>query len=191
MKRREFVEKIGIGATVLAPIPAFAGTQEAVPSEHAAHTQVFPPVEGLFANATVTFGEWTTDPPLDRFPNASPGGPNIHLILPRQANIMAGGSVNFVIAGLHQVVVYGPGTLPANINTALTTPTTGTPAGVALINDPTNRVYRGPDPSLMPRDRVEAVYFPKPGLYLVICGVLGHFNGGMFGFVNVTTATPL
>jgi hypothetical protein len=58
-------------------------------------------------------------------------------------------------------------------------------AGAPLINDPTNRVYRGPDPSLLPRDRVEAVHFSKVGRYLVICGVVGHFTAGMFAFVRV------
>ena len=68
----------------------------------------------------------------------------------------------------------------------MTTPTTGTPAGVPLINDPTDRLYRGLDPSLHPRDRIEAVTFPQPGLYLVICGIHDHFvNDRMYGFVRV------
>ena len=67
-----------------------------------------------------------------------------------------------------------------------------------VIDDPTNRIYRGLDPSLQPldlggaflQDRVEVVFFPKPGTYLVICGVRGHFLGSatqppMFGFVKV------
>jgi len=30
------------------------------------------------------------------------------------------------------------------------------------------------------------VFFPKPGIYLVICGIRAHFvNDGMFGFVTV------
>ena len=71
---------------------------------------------------------------------------------------------------------------------------------MVLIDDPTNRIYRGQDPSLQPlerasslkpvpeflQDRVEVVFFPKPGKYLVICGIRGHFvNDGMFGFVEV------
>ena len=34
-------------------------------------------------------------------------------------------------------------------------------------------------------DRVEVVHFPDPGRYLVICGVLPHFNDGMYGYVEV------
>jgi hypothetical protein len=81
--------------------------------------------------------------------------------------------------------------LSGDIDVEKTTPSTGTPAGVPLIDDPTNRIYRGLDPSLQPRDRGEVVYFPKPGTYLVIRGVQSHFvNDGMFGFVTVLpTAT--
>lgn len=93
---------------------------------------------------------------------------------------------SFLIAGLHNPQVYGDGTQPGDIDATLTTPTTGTPAGVPIINDPQNRLYRGLDPSLLPRDRVELVHFPNPGHYLVICGVQGHFvNDQMFGFVKV------
>jgi hypothetical protein len=56
---------------------------------------------------------------------------------------------------------------------------------VTMINDPEGRVYAGLDPSLQDRDRVEVVEFPNPGLHLVICGVLSHFQGGMFGYVRV------
>jgi hypothetical protein len=64
-----------------------------------------------------------------------------------------------------------------------------------------NRIYRGQDPSRQPvdrgapgtvvlQDRVEVVRFLNPGTYLVICGVLPHFQGSatqypMFGFVTV------
>jgi hypothetical protein len=94
------------------------------------------------------------------------------------------------LSGLHQVVVYAPGTKPTDINPALTRPTTGTPAGVLLINDPLNRLYAGPDPStfLAPaplRDRVEAVRFTHVGRHLVICGVQSHFLDNMFGWVRV------
>ena len=50
------------------------------------------------------------------------------------------------------------------------------------------RVYRGLDPSLpllALQDRVEAVHFPEKGLYLVICGVLPHFQDDMYGWVRV------
>ena len=77
-----------------------------------------------------------------------------------------------------------------------------------MINDPVDRVYRGIDPSVLPflggppqprqvptgppgtfqpnlQDRIEVVHFPNPGRYLVIWGVLPHFNEGMYGFVEV------
>src|SRR5215218_3154783 len=144
--------------------------------------------DGSPTTATVSFGAWHTEPPLDRFPNSSPADRNEHHLIPHTVTIAAGGTVNFIISGLHQVIVYDDGTQPEDINVEETTPSTGVPAGVLLIDDPTNRLYRGPDPSLpnlQPRDRVEVVYFPTPGTYLVICGVRDHFvNDGMFGFVT-------
>jgi hypothetical protein len=76
-------------------------------------------------------------------------------------SIPAGGTVNFLISGLHQVIVYDDGTQPEDIDIERTTTTTGTPPGVLLIDDPTHRLYRGPDPSLYPHARVEVVSFPK------------------------------
>ena len=138
------------------------------------------------SNATVSFGEWMTTPPTDRFPNLSPAAANHHALIPREVTIKAGGTVNFIIAGFHHVVVYDDGTKPEDINVSMTVGSTGTPAGVPLINDPNHRIYRGLDPSTQPADRVEVVHFPNPGVYLVICGVRGHFvNNQMFGFVRV------
>lgn len=34
-------------------------------------------------------------------------------------------------------------------------------------------------------DRVEVVQFAEPGTYLVICGVLPHFQEGMYGYMRV------
>jgi plastocyanin len=162
------------------------------------------------ANATVSFGQWQTDPPLDRFP-PSPSNDrlrNEHQLIPNKVKIKAGGAVNFIISGFHQPIVYDDGTQPADIKTVVdvnTTTTTGpTPSpAVDLIDDPNHRIYRGLDPSLQPlerasslkptpeflQDRVEVVFFRNPGTYLVICGVHGHFvNDGMFGFVTVLEA---
>ena len=166
-------------------------------------------------NATVSFGAWQTKSPIDgspydRFPpnNPTDRNRNDHVLLPNEAMIKAGGAVNFVISGFHQPIVYAAGTQPEDINANLTTMTTGpTPQPpVVLINDATNRIYRGQDPSLQPntrssvtpppflQDRVEVVRFLDPGTYLVICGVQGHFLGSttgpnpqppMFGFVTV------
>jgi hypothetical protein len=172
MQRREFV------TTVLASglaAPALAGQ----PHEHG-NT-----ISGPLANAVVSFGAWKTEPPLDRFPAVLPApAANAHLLFPFEAKIKAGGAVSFVISGLHNIQVFAPGTEPTDINPGLTTPMTA-PPGLPVINDPTNRVYRGPDPSLLPLDRVETVQLASPGRYLVICGVLPHFRDNMFGYVNV------
>jgi plastocyanin len=137
----------------------------------------------ILANATVSFGAWMASAatPLDRFANPTSGAGNLHELVPQLALIRAGGTVNFIIAGLHNVIVYDDGTKPSDINTALIVPESAPP----LIDDPNRRIYRGPDPRTQPRDRVEVVHFDKPGTYLVICGVLPHFNEGMYGFVKV------
>ena len=146
---------------------------------------------GPLSNATVSFGAWMTtlNPPLDRFLNAPPApSANAHVVAPQIAKIKAGGTVNFIISGLHSVVVYADGTRPEDINTSLIAPPppAGQPA-VPVIDDPNGRIYRGPDPRrLFPvLDRVEVVHFAEPGTYLVICGVLPHFQGGMYGYVRV------
>ena len=144
------------------------------------------PISGPLANATVSFGAWQTDPPLDRFPNLAPPPRNQHDILPNTVLISRGGAVNYIISGAHQVAVYAPGTRPTDIDVNNTVLSTGMPATLPLIADPTNRVYRGPDPTLLPRDRVEAVHFPNAGTYLVICAVRPHFvEDDMYGFVRV------
>lgn len=139
---------------------------------------------GPLSSATVSFGAWMTTPPLDRFPNVSPPPANHHVLVPQVARIRAGGTVNFIIAGLHQVLIYDDGTKPEDINTSLTAPLPPLPP---LIADPNRRIYRGPDPRvLLPVvDRVEVVHFAEPGTYLVICGVLPHFQDGMYGYVKV------
>jgi plastocyanin len=137
-------------------------------------------------NATVSFGAWQTDPPFDRFPESSPGARNQHQVFPKQIRIKAGDVVNFINSGTHQLIVYDDGTKPDDIDPDLTTLSTGDPNDTVLIDDPTNRIYRGPDPTLFPRDRIEVLHFPNPGTYLVLCGLHSHFfEDGMFGFVKV------
>jgi hypothetical protein len=160
------------------------------------------PLTGRRASATMSFGEWGVGTPLDRFaaPTASPNNRNVHLLLPREVGIEAGGSVNFIISGFHLVLIYDDGIVMGDIDTTRITPGS-TPPG--LIDDPNNRLYRQLDPrslSYVPtagyvpppgtfnpalRDRVEVVQFPNPGRFFVACGVLPHFNEGMNGFVNV------
>jgi plastocyanin len=136
-------------------------------------------------SATVSFGAWVTSPATDRFPNLNPRFNNHHELVPKRVTIKAGGTVNFIISGLHQVIVYDRRTKPTDIDTNLLIPSTGGAQFPPLINDPNNRIYRGLDPSLLPQDRVEVVHFDEPGLYLVICGVLPHFQEGMWGYVRV------
>lgn len=195
MKRREFVEKTGLGAVALAALgtagPARASTTGSTQHNHG-------PISGPLASATVSFGAWL---PGSRFPNigAAPGLPNnLHALIPNEVTIKAGGSVNFIVAGFHLIAVYGDGTSPTDIDTSITIAPTTQPVP-PLINDPTNRVYLGIDPTVLPQlagppqgpaqprlqDRVEVVHFPDPGTYLVICAVLPHFAEGMFGYVKV------
>ena len=137
-------------------------------------------------NATVSFGQW--QPPLDRL-TANPAGGvgNVHELAPNLVRIQAGGAVNFIIAGLHNVQVYKDGTQPENIGA--TPPVIGSQGG-GIIDVAENRIYRGWDPIAIPndfeRDRVEVVHFAEPGKYLVICGIRNHFvNDAMYGFVEV------
>ena len=143
------------------------------------------------SSATVSFGGWMTNVPMDRFPNKAntqfPRLQNHHRLTPEIAKIKAGGTVNFIIGGFHVVTVYDDGTEEEDINTSLTQlPANG---GPPIINDPNRRIYRGLDPSLLPpttaQDRVEVVHFDRPGRFLVICSVLPHFQEGMYGYVRV------
>jgi plastocyanin len=185
MKRRDFVSSLGIGSAVLMT-PAIGGAAKPVSVEQHARGHAAA-LDGPLASAVVNFGQWRTEPPLDRYPNIPPAPPqNSHHLLPGTVQIKAGGSVSFIIAGLHQILVYGPDVAPSDINANALVFTTGVPAGVPLINDANGRIYRGPDPSLMGTfDRVESVHFPTAGRYLVICGVRPHFLEGMFGHVVV------
>jgi plastocyanin len=150
-----------------------------VTGEHHAHGQ--PGLEGKHSAATMTFGAWSSSPPLDRFKVAPAPNRNVHVLQPNEVDIESGGTVNFIISGFHLVMVYDDGTEKADIVPTLDS--TSTAPG--LIDQPANRLYRGFDPRLAPPDRVEVVHFAAPGRYLVICGVLPHFNQGMLGYVNV------
>jgi hypothetical protein len=200
MKRREFVEKLGVGSAAAAFIstPGLTDAPEASDgkSQDAGHDHR--PVKGALATATVSFGQWRTDVPLDRYAPPPPGPPpgNGHKLIPHQVTIKVGGTVNFIIAGLHQVIVYAPGKGPHEVNLTMPRPTTGVPPGVPLINDSVDRLYAGPDPSTLHGgpptpttpllDRVEVVQFFRKGRHLVICGVLPHFvNDDMYGWVKV------
>jgi len=186
MKRREFVEKLGIGSAGIAAAAALAGTRVSAAAakqhDHGAET------DGPLAQATVSFGQWKL--PLNRFTAAPPPTANNHHLIPFVATIKAGGAVNFLISGLHNVLVYGEGTTLEELQAAVAADPAGTINPVApgfggFVDIPTNRLYRGLDPRTQTPDRAEAVTFAEKGTYLVVCGVLAHFNQGMHGFVKV------
>jgi hypothetical protein len=183
MKRREFVTTV-LAAGAATPAMAASRTH----SDHG-------PLDGPLANATVSFGAWPANPdaPFDRMtqPPPPPPPPNAHVVLPYVTTIKEGGAVNFVLAGLHQVQVFGPGTKPEDVSAAIVAAgdegTVSIGPGLPPIINVTlegKRVYRGVVTPTIP-DRVDVVHFPKRGRYLVICGVLPHFNDGMYGWVRV------
>jgi len=175
--------------------------QSSVPDDTERHAHLgvsmFGPSYGAFG-ATVCFGNFPADATVDRMQVASPGNRNGHQMGPFQVIIRASGTVNFIIEGNHQVVVYDDGIQPRDINPDLVLP----PPLNTLIDDPRGRIYRGLSPAAVPAnffgpgvpaaaipaappDRIEVVNFPRPGTYLVICSVRTHFLGGMYGFVMV------
>jgi len=197
MKRRELLGKAGLVsaavATLVSPRRGQAATKTGSQHEHLAA------ISGPLATATVSFGAWASG--VDRHPNLGATATNelnVHAVIPNEVQIKAGGTVNFIISGFHQVIVYGDGTGPGDIDVSDTVPATVQP-GPPLINDATNRVFRGIDPSVLPalqgppqgsrppvlQDRIEALQFAEPGRYLVICGVLPHVLVGMYGYVKV------
>jgi hypothetical protein len=198
MKRRQFVERLGIGSAVGFGSAVLAASNVRADDDHG-HGGHRPLADPL-ANATVSFGAWpvgTVEVPLDRMATPfAPIAPNVHHLLPQIVTIKEGGAVNFVLAGFHQVVVYAPGKKPDKVDQSVLLPIPPAPPAVGLIDDPEGRIYRGADPRLIAppppaapnflgQDRVEVVGFSKRGLYLVICAVNVHFNEGMFGWVRV------
>ena len=159
-------------------------------------------------NVAVSFGLWNPNKsdlmgaPLDRLVGDPPMGVGVaDIIIPQRVTIKEGDAVNFIIGGGHVLNIYGDGTKPEDIDTSVIEPATNCPTSAGgVINDPNNRIYRGPcfstsfgttpTTTITRRDGVEVVQFTKPGRYLVICSRLNHFidsNGKfqMFGFVKV------
>ena len=174
------------------------GTHQPGPVAVSARQQSLTRMVATFPGATVSFGFFPADSTVDRMQNAAPGNRNGHAMIPNQITIRVGGMVNFIIQGNHQIVVYDDGIQPQNINPDLLLPA---PLN-NLIDDPNGRIYRGLSPTAVPAsffgpndppaiipaappDRIEAVSFPRVGVYLVICAVRGHFLQGMYGYVIV------
>ncbi|HSE88447.1 MAG TPA: hypothetical protein VLJ79_19670 [Candidatus Binatia bacterium] len=155
-------------------------------------------IDGPMANATVSFGQWETAPPLDRLVgDPGMGVGNNHELHPQIATIKEGGSVNFIISGGHVVTVYDDGTQPEDIDLVNIEPAANCPTSAGgVLSDSIGklgtlgRIYRGPcftaplptNPAngistipVIRRDGVEVVQFTKPGTYLVICARKNHF----------------
>ena len=207
--RRSLLKAAAIGgATATGLAAVFAAERSAAaqkPGQGSDHAHDNRPLTDKRALAVVSFGQWDVDPdaPLDRQPigtDLENRVRNVHHMLPFEVEIAAGGAVSFVISGLHQILIYGPGRSLADVQAgaAATSPIPGVPP---LVDYPTDRVYRGVDPRVLQypplvpppaettgvlvADRVESVNFKEPGRYLVVCGVLPHFLEGMHGYVKV------
>jgi hypothetical protein len=190
-------------------VSGVARAQDGQKNEQDEHEHGHRPLTGPLASATVSFGFWpagTVQVPLDRGdrgegapPPLAPALPNGHALVPHIVTIKEGGTVNFVIAGFHQVLVYAPGKKPDDVDESKLIVLDGP---VGLIDDPAQRIYRGLDPrflsppppmpgeepvppNLLSQDRVEVVGFSKRGLHLVLCAVNLHFRDGMYGWVRV------
>jgi plastocyanin len=187
MKRREFVEKIGMGSAGLAAATAMGSVVSAAPAKKGAQHD-HAKLDGPLASAVVSFGQWRTTPPHDRFLVPSPPPRNQHGVFPFATTIKVGGNVTFNISGTHLVLVYAPGTTLESISLVIEgvePPAPPFPGFPGFVNDPENRIYRGLNPRLQPADRTESITFAAPGTYLVVCGVVPHFVEGMHGFVKV------
>jgi len=208
--RRNLLKAAAIGGVTVTGLSAALGAEQK-PGQGSEHAHDNRPQSDKRSHVVVAFGQWDADParPLDRFPiNEEPETRtrNIHLMLPFEAEVDAGGAVSFIISGLHQILIYGPGRDLADVKLAaagLNLPPFG--PFPPLVNYTKDLVYRGQDPRVLfylplpavplspvppdsPNlvvDRIEAVNFKEPGRYLVICGVRPHFDTDMHGYVDV------
>jgi plastocyanin len=200
--RRHLLQAAAAGGVTVAGLGTVLGATQK-PGQGSEHAHDNRPLTDKRALAVVAFGLWEADPanPLDRQPineEIETRTRNAHLMLPFEAEVDAGGGVSFIISGLHQILIYGPGRELEEVQAAaagLNLPPVG--PFPPLVNYPTDLVYRGQDPRILQYlalgpttpnlvvDRIEAVHFKEPGRYLVVCGVRPHFDTGMHGYVNV------
>jgi plastocyanin len=121
--------------------------------------------------------------------NTSPMSAANHHVLPEVIKVKQGGVVNFVVSGVHQIVVYNPGRDLSDLVI---------PAAGLLVNDLSGTFYVGPaafgaapagwataSDGTLARNRVEAITFDSPGRYLVICNIRPHLLNGMWAIVEV------
>ena len=208
--RRNLLKAAAIGGVTATGLSAVLGADQK-PEQGSEHAHDNRPLTDKRAHTVVSFGQWDADPahPLDRWPineEVETRTRNIHLMLPFEAEVDAGGAVSFIISGLHQILVYGPGRELEEVQAAaagLNVPPLGPLP--PLVDYATDRVYRGLDPRVLQYlplplvpgsplppgtvnpvvDRIESVNFKEPGRYLVVCGVRPHFDTDMHGYVNV------
>src|SRR5690606_16501857 len=117
LKRRQFLKRIGMGSAAFAAgaIPTSFAAAQTIGRVHKHN-----PLDGPLASATVSFGAWpvSRSEPLDRMETpVAPEAPNAHVLIPNTVTIKAGGTVNFIVAGFHQIVVYAPGKKPSDVDT--------------------------------------------------------------------------
>jgi plastocyanin len=217
MKRRDFVSSVlvgGLAAPVIGEGRVRGINDTGEKSKEETHNHDHGKKDERSTNHTVSFGFWNptpgapvgTTPPatIDRFgADPNPRFLNGHFLTPQKVKVRVGDTVSFVMSGFHNLLIYGPGTKPEDIDRTILAPPLPNPPAPApplpafppLIADPENRLYRGLDPRVLAlagtQDRVEVVGFNTKGKYLVMCGVLPHFFDAatqdfvMFGYVDV------
>jgi len=206
--RRHLLQAAAAGGVTAVGLGTVLGAGEQKPDQASEHAHDNRPLTGKRAHTVVSFGQWDADPddPFDRQSintDLENRARNIHLVLPFEAEVDAGGAVSFTISGVHQILIYGPGVEFDDVKAGWVAANKPTLAfGPGLVDYDTKRVYRGQNPfvlqyvALVPQpagttgntvvDRIEAVNFKEPGRYLVTCGVVPHFfNDSMHGYVNV------
>ena len=217
--RRNLLKAAAVGGVTATGLSAVFGTERGAalaaedqrglkPGEIKEHQHNDRPRNDRRAYVQVAFGEWDVDPavPFDRQPintDTENRTRNVHAVLPFEVEIDAGGAVSFLISGVHQILIYGPGSKLEDVQAAwvLAGSPFLPPVPPGLVDFAEDRVYRGLNPfalqyvPLAPPpadtngnlvvDRVESVNFKTPGRYLVVCGVRPHFIEGMHGYVRV------
>src|SRR5262245_47510294 len=190
MRRRAFVTSV-LAAGMATPVIGDTSGKDASDHAHGGHQNNGD--HDRRENHAVDFGNWnpSVGDPIDRMTgDPNPRTRNGHVLVPNPVRVHRGDTVSFAISGFHNLLIYGPGTQPENIDRTKLLLAAGFPP---LINDPSHRVYRGNDPRANPaaQDRVEVVAFNDVGRFLVMCGVLPHFFNAatgefvMFGYVDV------
>jgi plastocyanin len=141
---------------------------------------------------------------------AQPGNKNNHHVIPDTVRVNVGDVVNFAVAGLHFIRVYGDGVKIADVKAVIPNecevnpvppatfpPQCGAPPVPVVPAGNLSVYYQGVNPFVSPQpgppfaqpsaatNRIETVSFLQPGRYLVICAVLEHFNDQMYAWIEV------